>query len=262
MYYFWENPKLHQLVFMDYREIIPKNGLNAFVNYFWRYDHRGEDFEYTLIPDACFDLVVDFEHQVLQNIYLTGVWTRPINMTVTKGTTLLAVRFKLLASDFLFKMNLKSILNGMTILPKDFWQINRTKSTEFEKFASDLSDVMIKLLNEPTKMDHRKTKLFQLIYDEKNLSVNELAEKVGWSSRQINRYFNTQYGLSLKKLINIVRCNASYPSIANGNLYPEQAFTDQAHCIKEIKRYTNKSPGQLYKNENDRFLQLSVLKSK
>lgn len=247
---------------MDYQEIHPEGNLNAFVKYFWRYEHSGEDVEYTLIPDACFDLVVDFENNELQNIYLTGVWTKPINMTVTKGTTLLAVRFKMLASEYLLKTGLKALLNSMTILPKDFWDIHKAKCTELERFASDLSETMVRLLNEQAKMDHRKFKLFDFIYSEEFLTVNELSQKVGWSSRQINRYFNTQFGFSLKTLINIVRCNASYPGIVEGKLYPEQAFTDQAHYIKEIKKYTEKSPGQLFKNQNDRFLQLSVLKAR
>jgi AraC-like DNA-binding protein len=247
---------------MDYKEINPEGGLNGFVKFFWRYQHSGEDVEYTLIPDACFDLVVDFENNELQNIYLTGIWTKPINITVTKGTTLLAVRFKMLASEYLLKTGLKALLNSMTIFPNDFWDIQKSKCTEFEGFASDLSKTMVGLLNEQPKMDHRKLKLFHIIYSEEFQTVSELSERVGWSSRQINRYFNTQFGFSLKTFINIVRCNASYPGIVEGKLYPEKAFTDQAHYIKEIKKYTENSPGQLFKNQNDRFLQLSVLKAK
>lgn len=247
---------------MDYQEIHPEERLNGFVKYFWRYEHSDEDVEYTLIPDACFDLVVDYEHNVLQNIYLTGVWTKPINLTVTKGTTLFAVRFKLIASDYLLKTELKALLNSMMILPKDFWDIHKAKCTEFERFASDLSETMVSLLKVQPKIDHRKLNLFHYIYSDEFQTVSQLSDKISWSSRQINRYFNKQFGISLKKLINIVRCDASYRGIVEGKLYPEQAFTDQAHYIKEIKKYTANSPGQLYKNENDRFLQLSVLKGK
>ena len=111
-------------------------------------------------------------------------------------------------------------------------------------------------------MDERKLNLFKLIYSEEIHSVNELSEKVAWSSRQINRYFSRQYGVSLKMLLNMVRCNASYPHIVDGKLYPVKEYTDQAHYIKEIRKYTASSPGELYKNENDRFLQLSAFKIK
>lgn len=247
---------------MNYKEIHTDGVLHAYVKYFWRYEHTEEDVEYTILPDACFDLVVDFEDNILQNIYLTGIWTEPVKLTVTKGTTLLAVRFKIPASEYLLKMGIKPILNSMTILPKDYWNIHLAKSTEFENFASDLSELMISILNQQPKIDNRKLKLFYLIYSEEFQSVKELSEKAAWSSRQINRYFNQQFGFSLKTLLNIVRCNASYPDIVEGKLYPDKEYTDQAHYIKEIKKYTGSSPRQLYKNENDRFLQLSAFKIK
>lgn len=247
---------------MDYKEIHPTGILNAFVKYFWRYEHSGEDIEYTILPDACFDLVVDFENNKLENIYLTGIWTQPIKLTVTKGATLLAVRFKIIASEYILNREIKSLLNSMTALPKDYWDIHLAKSTEFELFSSDLSDRMIGILNQQTQIDNRKLKLFNLIYSEQFQSVKELSEMTGWSNRQMNRYFNQQFGFPLKTLLNIVRCNASYPNIVEGKLYPEKEYTDQAHYIKEIKKYTANSPGQLYRNENDRFLQLTAFKEK
>ncbi len=247
---------------MDYKEIQTSGLINTFVKYFWRYEHAGEDIEYTILPDACFDLVVDFENNVLENIYLTGIWTKPIKLTVTKGATLLAIRFKLIASEYLLKREIKSLINSMTILQKDYWDIHLSKSTDFEQFSQDLSNRMICILNQQPDIDIRKLKLFDLIYSEQYQSVNELSQKTGWSERQINRYFNQQFGFPLKTLLNIVRCNATYPDIVEGQLYPQKSYTDQAHYIKEIRKYTENSPGQLYKNENDRFLQLSAFKVK
>jgi AraC-like DNA-binding protein len=247
---------------MQYKEVPASGTLKPFVKYFWKYEHAFEDTEYTILPDACFDMVVDFEYDVLQNIYLTGLWTKPVNVTVTKGTTLLAVRFKIIAAECLFKREVKSILNSMTVLPKEYWSINLAKSTEFEKFSSDLSDLMTSILKQQRPIDDRKLKLFNYIYNEEVQNVRELSEKVVWSSRQINRYFHKQFGVSLKTLLNIVRCNAAYPHIVEGRLYPEKEYTDQAHYIKEVRKYTDNSPGQLYKNENDRFLQLSAFKMK
>lgn len=246
---------------MIYKEIHTNGILNDFIKYFWRYEHLGDDIEYTLLPDACFDLVVDFENNVLENIYLTGIWTKPITLTVTKGATLLAVRFKIPASECLINREIKSLINSMTILPRDFWDIHLANSNAFEKFASDLSERMIGIIKQQPEIENRKLKLFQLIYSEQFQSVNELAQMTGWSSRQINRYFNQQFGFPLKTLLNIVRCNASYPNIAEGKLYPEQEYSDQAHFIKEIKKYTANSPGQLYRNKNDRFLQLTAFKT-
>jgi AraC-like DNA-binding protein len=62
----------------------------------------------------------------------------------------------------------------------------------------------------------------------------------------------------LKSFLNIVRCNSSYKDISKGNLFPSENYFDQAHFIKEIKRYTGTTPSKLFKNENVRFLQLAT----
>ncbi|SEA05210.1 hypothetical protein SAMN05216365_10744 [Porphyromonadaceae bacterium NLAE-zl-C104] len=51
---------------------------------------------------------------------------------------------------------------------------------------------------------------------------------------------------------------SSFESIKEGTLYPDLNYYDQSHYIKETKKYTGESPKKLLKNEDDRFLQLSV----
>ena len=244
---------------MNYQEILPEGFLSNFIKYFWKYKHTQDDIEYTILPDACFDLLADFENGVLKNVILTGIWTKPVKIKVTKGTTLLAVRFKIIAAEYLFKREIKSILNTMVSLPTKFWHINLISSNEFEKFAKNLSCQMDFSLKQLKKIDDRKLKLFNFIYNKEYYNVKKLSENVFWGSQQINRYFNKQFGFPLKTFLNIVRCNASYNAIMEGELYPTKEYTDQAHFIKEIKKYTENTPSQLSKNKNDRFLQLSAL---
>ncbi len=74
-------------------------------------------------------------------------------------------------------------------------------------------------------IDIRKRKLFELIYSSKgSISVKELSEKVFWTSRQINRYFNQRFGISLKAYCNILRFRESLHHIKEGELFPEIKF--------------------------------------
>jgi AraC-like DNA-binding protein len=58
----------------------------------------------------------------------------------------------------------------------------------------------------PKDIDERKRKLFEWIFTTNGeISVKELSEKLFWSERQINQYFNHQFGLSLKAYCNILR---------------------------------------------------------
>jgi AraC-like DNA-binding protein len=111
----------------------------------------------------------------------------------------------------------------------------------------------------PKEIDERKRFLFELILAANGeISIKELSEKVLWSERQINRYFNQQFGLSTKAYCNILRFQASLQHIQEGTLFPQLNFTDQSHFIKEIKKLSGVSPKELFKNQNDRFLQFLV----
>jgi AraC-like DNA-binding protein len=109
-------------------------------------------------------------------------------------------------------------------------------------------------------IDQRKVALFDLVYKYKGgITVQDIADRIGWSSRQVNRYFSKQIGISLKTFCMIIRFRASFNQIRNGKLYPEQNFSDQAHFIKQIKKFSSFIPTELAKNENDRFIQFSIL---
>lgn len=241
---------------MNYSEIKPNGFLTNFIHSFWQYKTGETEFEHTIIPDGYFDLIARFVNGTLTSIHLTGVWTKPIPVKIPASTTLLAIRFKLHATEYLFQHEIKTILNTTKALPLTFWNIHTYANHDFEKFAAEISKRLensIKLIKEP---DNRKFKLFELAYSRQNLSVGEISKNVFWSSRQINRYFNQQFGFTLKAFLNIVRCNASYKKIAKGSLYPDDNFFDQAHFIREIKKYTGVTPRELSKNQNVRFLQL------
>ncbi|WP_333862543.1 helix-turn-helix domain-containing protein, partial [Chitinophaga sp.] len=210
------------------------------------------------IPDGYFDLVAKFENGILSGIQLTGVWIKPIQVSIPQSTKIFAIRFKLLATEYLFQQEIKSILNTTKALPLTFWSIHTYSMDDFEKFAAEVTNRLENAIKHLHELDTRKLQLFELAYSRRNPSVEALAGSVFWSSRQINRYFNQQYGFSLKIFLNIIRCNASYEAIAKGKLYPEDSYFDQAHFIKEIKKHTGATPGELSKNENVRFLQLST----
>ncbi|GIZ16575.1 helix-turn-helix domain-containing protein [Capnocytophaga catalasegens] len=153
---------------------------------------------------------------------------------------------------------MKSILNTNIILHDTFWNILNYQTNDFEIFVSEISNHLENSIKHLKEIDSRKLKLFELVYQRQNLSVEELSKNVFWSSRQINRYFNQMFGFSLKPFLNIIRCNSSYKDISKGTLYPNENYFDQAHFIKEIKKHTGKTPRELLKNENVRFLQLAT----
>jgi AraC-like DNA-binding protein len=217
--------------------------------------------EVVIMPDGRIDLFFWQTASEPFRIILTGLETVPEQRMIPPQTLAFVISFKPLAVDYILHTSIAGLLNSAKDLVHDFWNFNVGDLKDFDAFCEKASQKIRELL--PEKIDERKRNLFELIYSSNGeMSVKELSENVYWSSRQINRYFNKQFGLSLKAYCNILRFRASLKNIAQGKLFPELNFADQTHFIKEIKKFSGVAPKELSKNQNDRFVLLSVLKQK
>jgi AraC-like DNA-binding protein len=217
--------------------------------------------EVVVIPDGRIDLFFLKSAAEPFHVILTGLETAPKQRTIPPQTIFFDINFKPLGVEYILHSSIAEILNIAKKLPADFWNFNSGDLDDFDSFCTKATQKITSLL--PATIDERKRRLFDLIYASNGeMSVKELSEKVFWSSRQINRYFTRQFGLSLKAYCNILRFRKSLEHIAKGKLFPELNFTDQNHFIKEIKKFSGVVPKELSKNKNDRFVLLSVLKQK
>ena len=246
---------------MNYKEQNPEVLLNDFTKRFWVFNNpTNEKLNYTILPDGYCDLIITIVSGKLESIVLFGIWIKELEVVVPENSIIFGICFKPLASEYILKHNLSLILNSYTTLPNDFWGIDKLNYEHFDLFVKSTSVQMIAMLQKIKQLDYRKINIFKNIFEESNiLSVDELSKIIFWNSRQINRYFNSRFGLSLKSYLNIIRCSSTYTDIRNGDFFPKGDFYDQSHFIKEVKKHTGKNPNELHKNENDRFLQFKTL---
>ncbi|SHF77168.1 Helix-turn-helix domain-containing protein [Chryseobacterium sp. OV279] len=218
--------------------------------------------EVVVMPDGRVDLF--FMRSGPNNpfhVFLIGLETAPEQREIPPGTIAYVISFRPIAVEYILKTSIADLLNTARVLPDNFWNFTADHLKDLETFTKKIVQIVTELL--PETVDERKRKLFDLIYSSNGeMSVKELSEQTDWSSRQINRYFNQQFGLSLKAYSTILRFRASLEHIAEGKLFPELNFADQTHFIKEIKKFSGVAPKELSKNKNDRFILLSVLKQK
>lgn len=245
-----------------YQFIKPPAQLSDFVESFGMFHTRSDEpKEVIVIPDGRIDLFFLRAASGPFQVMLTGLETEPKQRSIPPQTQFFDINFKPLALEYILHTSIADVLNSAKQLTADLWNFTDNDLKDLDAFYKKASNKIISLL--PASIDERKRRLFELIHTSNGeMSVKELSEKVFWSSRQINRYFNQQFGLSLKAYCNILRFRASLEHIAQGKLYPELNFTDQTHFIKEIKKYSGVAPKELSKNKDDRFVLLSVLKQK
>jgi len=243
-----------------YKAVDPDESLLDFVENIGMFlNYSNQQKEVVLLPDGRIDLFfIKSESEPFQTT-LIGLETVPEQQYIPANAVAYKISFKPLGAEYLLQTSIADILNGAKLLAHDFWGITTENLTSFEAFHEKITQKISELL--PKEIDERKRKLFKLVYESNGeIKVQELSEAISWSSREINRYFNKQFGLSLNAFCKILRFKASLEHIAKGRLFPELNFTDQTHFIKEIKKFSGVVPRELLKNKDDRFILLSVLK--
>ncbi|MEO8236933.1 MAG: AraC family transcriptional regulator [Flavobacterium sp.] len=243
-----------------YKAIEPEKSLIDFVENIGMFHNKSDKaMEVVLMPDGRIDLFFMKSELEEFQITLIGLESIPEQQVIPANTLAFKISFKPLGAEYLLQTSIADILNSAKILPKDFWNINAADLKDYDAFYQKIVLKLNELL--PEKIDERKRQLFELIYASNGeIRIKELSEKIVWSSREINRYFNKQFGLSLNAFCKILRFKASLEHIAKGRIFPELNFTDQTHFIKEIKKFSGVVPSELLKNKDDRFILLSVLK--
>lgn len=233
--------------------------LSDFVESYWYlHNDTGQDKEVTLLPDGRVDLICCQVPGIIFQVLLLGIDTRADQLVLKAGTRMAAISFKLLAVEYILQDTVADLLNHARKLPGDYWNFAAPDLQDFEGFCKKANQKIVSLL--PRETDSRKHELFALVYASAGaLTVKTLSKKVFWSSRQINRYFHQQFGLTLKAYCDILRFRASFPQIKAGRLFPEQNFADQSHFIKAVKKLAGVLPKTLKQNQDDRFIQFSTL---
>lgn len=246
----------------EYKFIKPHKSIDNFVESFWLLkNHSDNDKDVVILPDGRIDLFFSQSDTEPFHITLSGLETQPDQATLVAKTVMFVISFKLLATEYLVQDTISGLLDNAKYLPINFWDFSTEDLNDFSLFCQKATQKIQSLI--PNQIDIRKQKLFDLIYSSNGtMTVKELSENVFWSSRQINRYFNQRFGISLKAYCSILRFRASFGHIKAGKLSPQQSFADQSHFIKEVRKLSGVSPKELKRNQNDRFIQFSTLPSK
>lgn len=232
------NVKLGNSIY--YNEQKAGNSLAGIVHCFWTLkttEPLDTNFVYTVMPDACIDFVFDVAGstppivmtpsvsvEVLDlgaEFHYIGIRFKPGVLTKDIDVHSLIGNQKELADVLLRQVNLDDVSISTT-------QTERQQYEILDTFTLKLIDSCIVERN-----DFIENVLRGMQY---GLTVNEVAGKVGYSSRQLQRKVAEGTGFSPAQLRRIVRFQAV---LSSGDY--ELRFADQSHLIKEFKAVTGLS---------------------
>lgn len=248
----------------DFTHLSPSEELENYIECFWEHANNSSvNKSFTIFPDSFFKVIFEWQNGVLKAFYLTGIWTNEITISIPAHTTLIGIKFKILASEYIFNREFASIKDSNHNLNINFWNMQDFNFTDLPGLAGYVEATVLNILEEGKAPQANKLQLSQLLYSVNgNISVEEVSNQINWSNRQISRYLNKYLGVSLKTYLNIQKCYASYIQIREGEFYPKNDYYDQAHFIKEIKKHTGKTPKELHEQKDDRFIQLKYIQKK
>jgi len=202
-----------------------------------------------ILPDACIDIVIDFSQK---NIRFAGFSKETIQFELNQKIDYMGVRMKPGAFRLLFGMSAEKVMDH----PIDFSKLEKVDCLS-EIFKLTDTDDRLKIFENYLlqkirgKTDTKFIQLPEQLYNNPvEQSVAAIADIFHCSERQLYRIFKENYGISPKVMLNILRLHLCLTLVLEqSNSFADVTsicgFYDQAHFIKEIKRYTGFSPLQL-----------------
>ncbi|MCF2716621.1 helix-turn-helix domain-containing protein [Paenibacillus sp. UKAQ_18] len=212
-----------------------------------------------VLPDGCTDILLEYDPvNKRQELSYCGTFTQPFVSARQAGseTRIFAVRFLPGGAHYFHGMPTHLFTGGNYHL-EDLWPESITIIGERIMEAQNFNErvrIMDEYLNQlllrrrTSDCDLMKNLLHRIFVSGGSVGVKELAEREAISERQLNRKFGQWIGISPKKFSEVVRFQSVLHSIQSGGdldwaeLALKHSFFDQAHLIRDFRRFYGDSP--------------------
>jgi len=189
---------------IKFSQINPAKGLEELVDSYWAYQNPTNQVKrVTIFPDSFFKIIIEFRGANITSCFLTGLWTKEVEIAIPANTSMYGIKFKILAPEYIFQKEIASLILSHKDLQLNFWNIRDVTLGNFQEFVEQIELKLFKNINQK-KIQPKKLQLSQLLYLMNGyISAEEVSNQINWSNRQINRYLNKYLGVSLKTYLNI-----------------------------------------------------------
>ena len=243
----------------EYNEMVPAHVLQEFIYCYWdlKSTYRlDRSFNYTVVSDGCIDIFWNKKNP--SESYVMGTTDVATQFSLGVDFHYAVIRFLPSAFPVLYKVDADELRDSVIELET----IDQTLSKYLQQQLSSQSclhqDGLIidafyleKLNRQPATIDPRIIDLLTEIVKRDGSMRLRSDLTFPCSQRQVRRLFNQFIGKSPKTFIQILRFQKllqDSPSVRlmlEKKLYFDAGYYDQAHFIKEFKRFHGTTPGQL-----------------
>jgi AraC-like DNA-binding protein len=254
----------------NYQIIAPCIPLRQYIEAFWIQENSDNSQNHrstTVLPTTTIDLIFIFGDpfiqlnndscEMLPLLYVSGQKTRFVKVTSTGKTDIIIVRFYPWGAALFFDYPMNELTNASVdlydLVPRQ--KVNeldlkiREALTTAERIAS-IESFLLHVLDE----NRNDSLIFESIYKinrhSGNISITDLAHHLNLSRRQFQRRFTRIVGASPKEFAGIIRFQKALFQTRKGIRWPEIiskcGFYDQAHLIRDVKKYSGLSHERVF----------------
>lgn len=199
-----------------------------------------------ILPDACIDIVIDFANST---ICFAGFSKETKDFKLDKKIDYMGVRLKPSIFYLFFNITAEKVMDNQIQFSDIEKEISIDRILDLEN-TNERINYLKKYLLEKTKEQKEIpfVEIVEKLYNNpKEQSVTDIAKELGYNERNLYRVFKSNFGVSPKVLLNILRLHLCLTLMLEKkmnliDIALSCGFYDQSHFIKEIKKYTNISP--------------------
>jgi AraC-like DNA-binding protein len=200
-----------------------------------------------------------------QDIFFIGIWDKPVTLTSkTRTTGTIGIELTPNGLHRFTRLSAFEIVNKIYSFTDIYGLAGRdllerlSNTINIEEKIAELQRFLINIIELTNRNNTLIDYSVQLIKNSSGIvTIKELQEKMGYSKRYLDMLFKEHLGISPKTYSGIVRFQSFYNLWANNEnsaFYADSLYEfyyDQAHFIKEFKKYTGHSPKQYANLKND-----------
>lgn len=244
-----------------YREIAPSPEIAHLVWSFWEFVLEGESikpFVHEVFPDGCVSLFYYRNKNARAgSLLISGLSLESSKTQVSAGDAYWGMRFSPAACAKILRLSPSQLQSQNLNESKDFLHLTAgliEKISICHTFdeAVEIYEAQIKSLAlNVAETDGKVAAAVKFIEENRGeAKISEVAKTVGLSTRQLERRFRKNSGLTPKQFARARRIRATAVNVVEknsmnwANRAAEMGFTDQAHLTHEISIVTGSSPSR------------------
>jgi AraC-like DNA-binding protein len=251
---------------MLYKEYKPHESLEEHIKCFWvlEKEYNSSNQCELVYPDSYFELIFSYSAsykllnphgmQPLSSVFLIGLLQKPLSLYCDGVARILCVRFYPWGAHTFLPHYVKASNDSARSIDFPHNRMiqklsNSVEASDYDTAIRNLQQGLLEFSLETIYDRQLVRNASEYLFQKKGqCRIEEVAELCHRSLRQVQRRFNDEYGVTMKSMAQNFRFDeikkhlTKNPDSDLTEVAYEYGFFDQAHFIKEFKRFSGKTP--------------------